>query len=717
MDMTTLDFQVNTLPERITPNLAIADASAAYWFGQVALRLRREIAWCWHQRVQQPDPGDGRLPPLTDAATDNLSLVRYENQKRLFFKTDLTANYLSEEIAALKPNRNNQGCWEWLVKALELDKAAEFVLALGLAARLDASLAPVFSTCMNDLSSPFPTLALAQRLWDDPLAITACADPNHPLYRYGLLASIKDNTGSIVWQRPLDMPAIVARRFTESEACLSPGIELLSTKEYRRLNRAGHMLAARLMANLESSMQIVPLLGPPKVAFKDWALTLGQCIGRQVVAVDHRLVSEPRDLLAVACVCWMGGFDILLPEQWAQAVRLQEKCEILTAAQSIPLLWYVPVHEQTQLSAFPDQLTTPLLKIEGLDFFQRVKKLREELGGQAIQLEAAIEECARRFRFQEQTIERIGQIFCDDRMPLTEDSLATACANEATIELNNLAQPVTPRFGPDELILPADQKQQFQEVLHAMQTLRVVHYHWGMAQAWNESGIAVMFCGPPGTGKTMAAEALATSLALPIFRVDLSQVVNKYIGETEKNLKRIFDAAELSDCILFFDEADALFGKRTEVKDAHDRFANIEISYLLERMERFKGLAILATNRRKDLDDAFVRRLRFIIEFPMPGVEERRLIWRLVFPKEVDVSDVDFNYLAKQFHLSGGNIRSIAFNACLRSANADQPPSRGKVLMPDLLVAVKRELEKLNRTAGDEIFGHYSDMIKEQVGG
>ena len=287
--------------------------------------------------------------------------------------------------------------------------------------------------------------------------------------------------------------------------------------------------------------------------------------------------------------------------------------------------------------------------------------------------------------------------------------------NEATVELDNLAQPVAPRFDPDELILPADQRRQFQEILHAMQTLRIVHYHWGTAQAWNESGIAVMFCGLPGTGKTMAAEAIATALTLPIFRVDLSQVVNKYIGETEKNLKRIFDAAELSDCILFFDEADALFGKRTEVKDAHDRFANIEVSYLLERMERFKGLAILATNRRKDLDEAFVRRLRFIIEFPMPGVEERYLIWRLVFPKEVDVSDIDFDYLARQFQLSGGNIRSIAFNACLRSAKADQPSDRGKVLMPDLLIALKRELEKLNRTADDELFGCYSDVIKEQL--
>ena len=156
----------------------------------------------------------------------------------------------------------------------------------------------------------------------------------------------------------------------------------------------------------------------------------------------------------------------------------------------------------------------------------------------------------------------------------------------------------------------------------------------------------------------MAAEAIAAELALPLYRIDLSQVVNKYIGETEKNLRRLFDAADAADVILFFDEADALFGKRTEVKDAHDRYANLEVSYLLERMERFKGLAILATNRKKDLDEAFLRRLRFVVEFPLPGVAERLRIWRSVIPPGVDASALDFEFLAQRFPLAGGHIRA-----------------------------------------------------------
>ena len=184
--------------------------------------------------------------------------------------------------------------------------------------------------------------------------------------------------------------------------------------------------------------------------------------------------------------------------------------------------------------------------------------------------------------------------------------------------------------------------------------------------------------------------------------------MNKYIGETEKNLKRIFDAADVADVVLFFDEADSLFGKRTEVSDAHDRYANLEISYLLERMERFKGLAILATNRKKDLDEAFLRRLRYVIDFPLPDETQREAIWRQVVPAGAETAELDFVYLARNFPMSGGNIRSAVFNACLQSAA--QKDSR-QLTMKDTLVAVKREYDKMNRAVGNEQFGHYAEVI------
>jgi SpoVK/Ycf46/Vps4 family AAA+-type ATPase len=200
---------------------------------------------------------------------------------------------------------------------------------------------------------------------------------------------------------------------------------------------------------------------------------------------------------------------------------------------------------------------------------------------------------------------------------------------------------------------------------------------------------------------------------MPMYRIDLSQVVDKYIGVTEKNLKRLFDAADVSDLVLFFDEADALFGKRTEVRDSHDRYANLEISYLLERMERFKGLAILATNRRKDLDEAFLRRLRFIVEFPLPEASERAQIWRRVIPETVDASALDIEFLARQFPLAGAHIRSIVFNACLQAAGRDGAPA---LTMETVVIAIQREYDKLKRSVALEQFGRYGELVEAIAG-
>jgi SpoVK/Ycf46/Vps4 family AAA+-type ATPase len=204
-------------------------------------------------------------------------------------------------------------------------------------------------------------------------------------------------------------------------------------------------------------------------------------------------------------------------------------------------------------------------------------------------------------------------------------------------------------------------------------------------------GITALFAGESGTGKTMAAEVIANDLQLNLYRIDLSAVVSKYIGETEKNLRRLFDAAEDGGAILFFDEADALFGKRSEVKDSHDRYANIEINYLLQRMESYRGLAILATNMKSALDEAFWRRLRYVLEIRYPGPEERVLIWQKIFPKQVPLEELDYNRLGR-LNLAGGNIQSIALNAAFMAAQ-----SNAKVSMDTVLSAAKIELRKLGR--------------------
>jgi SpoVK/Ycf46/Vps4 family AAA+-type ATPase len=368
------------------------------------------------------------------------------------------------------------------------------------------------------------------------------------------------------------------------------------------------------------------------------------------------------------------------------------------------------------LKYFPENLLMPVVRVSNFTYRERVAYWQKELGEKAKGKEHNIKECARRFRYEKSTIQAICRGLKTMEAPLSEQAITMACRSELDNELGALAEKVIPRFQDEKVILPFKQDQQLQEIYNAMKSLTQVHYGWGTARVWNESGISVLFSGPPGTGKTMAAEVMAIKLNLLLYRIDLSQVVNKYIGETEKNLKRLFDAADKSDLILFFDEADSLFGRRTEVKDAHDRYANLEISYLLERMERFKGLAILATNRKKALDEAFLRRLRYIIDFPLPETEQRKKIWHQVIPPTVDPSNINFDFLAEKFPLAGGHIRSIVFNACLQSANylkGDNDKTMNKIEMEDIIRAVKREYKKLNRSISLEQFGEYKDVIKK----
>ncbi|MFN3324553.1 MAG: ATP-binding protein [Bryobacteraceae bacterium] len=703
---------------RITPGIAVADSHAAYWMARVILTLRAEVCWCWRLRDPEGEHAAAPLPPAADAAGENLDLVRYESEKARFFQTNSTARYLHEQLErlALPPlDAPRRGSWAWAARELALDDAAQFLLGLVLAARLDAGIGPVLAACMNDRSRPFVTLSLAQRLWPDPLAIAACADSSHPLFRAGLIHSSESN-GELGWLSPLDIHPAIARQLADPGCEIPRGLRVIENQEPRELDAFGRLLAERLAAEPPARMEIVPLIGPEGAAFGSWAASLAAPASRRVAAIEPAATADASLLAGLAALAWLRDLDLLLPESWMERYGEKHWSKYLGPLEGIPVRWCLPVPGREALSALPHALLTPPLTIRPLTFEQRGERLRLRLGEPDPELAAAIEECSRRFRFQESAIDRVaGTLRALGHTP-DLDSLIAACRNEAAITMGALAQAVNPRFAPDELVLPPRHREQFEEIITGMRALTEVHYRWGTARVWNESGLSVLFSGPPGTGKTMAAEALSTALRLPMYRVDLSQVVNKYIGETEKNLKRIFDAAELSDCILFFDEADALFGKRTEVKDSHDRFANIEVSYLLERMERFKGLAILATNRKKDIDEAFLRRLRYVIEFPMPGVAEREQIWRRVFPPEVDASDLDFGFLARQFTLAGGYIRSIAFAACLQSAGARRPDEREaerKVTMETVLVAVKRELEKMNRAAGEAVFGRHGATVRE----
>ena len=317
------------------------------------------------------------------------------------------------------------------------------------------------------------------------------------------------------------------------------------------------------------------------------------------------------------------------------------------------------------------------------------------LEGSLEDLTEAIEEIAGQFRFSAEAIASIANgvkaASIDDDGKRISDRLWNACRIYARPRLEAMAERIDPSATWDDLVLPEKQIQTLRQLISQSRNRMTVYEAWGFAAKSRRGlGISALFAGPSGTGKTLAAEVLANELKLDLYRIDLSAVVSKYIGETEKNLKQVFDAAETGGVLLLFDEADALFGKRAEVKDSHDRYANIEVGYLLQRMESFQGLAILTTNFKSSLDKAFQRRLRFCVDFPFPDAAQREAIWARVFPEQTPTSNLEPSQLAS-LNMTGGNIRNIALNAAFLAAESDGPVGMGHLLQATQLEAIKAE--------------------------
>jgi AAA+ superfamily predicted ATPase len=271
--------------------------------------------------------------------------------------------------------------------------------------------------------------------------------------------------------------------------------------------------------------------------------------------------------------------------------------------------------------------------------------------------------------------------------------------------LERLTRRISPSHSWDDIVLSPERLNLLQSIVERYRHANEVYDDWGFSP--NPSrGLVALFAGPSGTGKTLASEIIAGALGLDVFKLDLSSVVSKYIGETEKNLEQIFDAASAGNMVLFFDEADSLFGKRSEVKDARDRYANIEVSYLLQRLEAYDGLVVLATNFEKNVDEAFLRRIHVRVEFSLPGVEERRVIWANNLPSTAPVEGVDLDWLAEHFELSGAAIRNAAIHAAFLASAARTP-----ITMETAVLGVAREFRKMGRLLKDKDFGEFYEFV------
>ncbi|NES01812.1 MAG: ATP-binding protein [Okeania sp. SIO2F4] len=405
---------------------------------------------------------------------------------------------------------------------------------------------------------------------------------------------------------------------------------------------------------------------------------------------------------------------------WRREARLNQAALLLEVNQATS----IDISQENAITYFIDEIDSPLIvsrqdrkpqqhrqvimfEVNKPTTLEQRNIWHQTFREQEINLDAFIEQLVAQFNFSVTEIKSISQQISalissdlslesvEKNQPITQ-KIWQICRTHAQPQINELAQPIQAAASWDDLVLPELQKQTLQNIATHVKQRITVYEHWGFVQKGKRGlGITALFAGASGTGKTMAAEVIARELRLDLYRIDLSSVVSKYIGETEKNLRQVFDKAETGGAILLFDEADALFGKRSDVKDSRDRYANLEVSYLLQRMEAYRGLAILTTNLKEAIDNAFMRRIRFVVKFPLPDVTQRTEIWRRIFPKETPTAGLDFRKLAK-LNLPGGNIRNIALNAAFLAADAGEP-----VTMAHLLQATESEYVKLERPLTD----------------
>lgn len=575
-----------------------------------------------------------------------------------------------------------------LAQLFQLSAFERDVLLLSAGVEMDSDLARRCAEAQGMNHRPYATFGLALAALADPhwSALT----PVRPLRRWRLI-EIDDREGVTnarlrIDERVLHYLAGVNYLDTRLQPLLrhqSPPATMAET--HRQISTAA--LAA--LGDSTRANQLIMLIGDDADGQADVAAQVASALGLMIFAIRAEdLPQKPSELDALA-VLWqreaaLSGAALLIesrtPELSKPVVRLAEQMGCLVFIGSDD-----PLPLSRQALRF---------RVDKPDAREQKQIWEEALGSAAGRLNGSLNGVASQFRLSARTIVAKGEELRPAVLSTDEPDLLfwNTCRLLGRTRLDDLAQRIEPAAVWDDLILPDPLKSMLQQIAaHVRQRLKV-YEDWGFARKGARGlGISALFAGESGTGKTMAAEVLAHQLHLDLYRIDLSSVVSKYIGETEKKLKRVFDAAEESGAILLFDEADALFGKRSEVKDSHDRYANIEVSYLLQRMETYSGLAILTTNHKAALDAAFQRRLRFIMHFPFPDQAQREAIWRTVFPVVAPLNGIDYAKLAR-LQMAGGHIRNIALSGAFLAAEAGKP-----VGMEQLLAAAHSEASKRER--------------------
>jgi hypothetical protein len=615
-----------------------------------------------------------------------------------------------------------------LQQAFGLDEDALDVLLLCLAVELDGRYERLYAYLQDDVARRRPGIELLLQLLAPSLVqrlrLQRLFAPHAPLFRLGLLEMDAAEPGTA--PRSLGSRTV---RTSERVLQFLLGDDTIAAdlQPCLRLDDAAPALAdivvdpataaglGRVVDEARAGRPLVlHLRGPQGVGKQEAAGAVACALGRPLLVLDLARLLEAagpgierpwpaiaREAVLQRAPLYCTGFDLLADE--ARRGSLEAFADRLLAFPWLVLLggqrawepggrWRAMRHASLELPALQPRQRETLWRRElpgaladagGVDLPELAAKFR--LGAVHLRDAAA---SVRRWRAWQ------GRAEAAEPAALIHE----ACRAHSNQQLSAVAVKIAPKYRWDDIVLPADRLEVLHEICDHVKYRGRVYGDWGFGGKLAQGkGLAVLFAGPSGTGKTMAADVMAGELGLDLYKIDLASVISKYIGETERNLGRIFDEAQTSNAILFFDEADALFGKRSEVRDSHDRYANVEVGYLLQRLESYEGVAILATNFRKNMDEAFVRRLHFTVEFPFPGDEERRRIWAGIWPRDMPRGDgLDAADLGRRFEMTGGNIRNVALAAAFLAA------SDGVAVQLDhVLRATRREYQKMGKLIED----------------
>ena len=588
------------------------------------------------------------------------------------------------------------------------------ILLLCAAMELDPAAGGLCALAQRDERRPWPTFALALEIFEDPS--WEALSPRSPL-RHWRLVEITQLPG-----QPLTASAL---RADERIVSYVKGLNYLDDR-LEPLLAAVPMPAGDLPGSQQATVRdilqgwarssalspapVVQLLGPDHATKLSVAADAAGRLGRRLYRLPVGSLPLPSADLEMMARLWSRE-SLLLPlvlylDNDVGAAEVETGTMPGRAAERFLAMSSGPFVLGTR-EAWPDMM--PAASVVDVARPTPAEQRAAWLAALGPGAEQTADSLTGQFDFDAATIRGIGRSAAgsgDGPAPEGQlPSLWDACTAICRPRMDALAQRIESRVTWEDLVLPGSELSLLHQIADQVRHRAMVYYGWGFADRLNRSlGITALFAGPSGTGKTMAAEVLANDLRLSLYRIDLSAVVSKYIGETEKNLRRMFEAAEQGAAVLFFDEADALFGKRSEVKDSHDRYANIEVNYLLQRMESYRGVAVLATNMRSALDQAFLRRLRFVLTFPFPAATERRAIWSRVFPPRTQTAELDLDRLAG-LTATGGMISNIALNAAFLAARAAEPVS-----MPLVLEAARAEFRKLELPVAEGDFAWHQEV-------